>query len=69
VAGLTVSGLTYVAALVARGKYDDLGGDGLNSPTALAKQRKKTNGLVYASGVVGTVGVGFVCGATLSGEF
>ncbi len=67
--GLAVSGVTYLAALAARGKYDDLSGDGLNSPSELKRQRKKTNGLVYLSGVVGTAGAGMAVMATFSGDF
>ena len=67
--GLAVSGVTYIAALAARGKYDDLSADGLNSPSELKRQRKKTNGLVYLSGIVGTAGAGMAVMATLSGDF
>ena len=67
--GLAVSGVTYIAALAARAKYDNLGTDGLNTPSELRQQRKKTNGLVYVSGVMGTAGAGLAVAATLSGEF
>ena len=67
--GLAVSGVTYVAALMARGKYDDLSTDGLNSPSELKRQRKKTNGLVYVSGVFGVAGAGMGVAATFSGDF
>jgi hypothetical protein len=68
-AGLTISVGTYIAALSGRASYDDLSGTKINSPSKLEAQRKKTNGLVLVSGVVGLAGGGMAIAAAWSGEF
>jgi len=61
--------VSYGAALAARAKYDDLGKDGLNSPSALKAQRKHTNRLVGVSGGFIVLGSGMAVAATMGVEF
>jgi hypothetical protein len=65
----TVSLGTYTAALLSRRKYDDLSGDGLNSPGHLASQRKKTNALVGVSGTFFVAGAGLSAAAMFHGTW
>ena len=69
VASLAVSSITYIAALNARKKYDDLSGAGMNTPSELSKQRRRTNGLVYASSVFAATGTGLAVAVALDVEF
>jgi hypothetical protein len=61
--------LTYGAALMARGTYDDLENTDLNSPSALEAQRKHTNRLVGTSGGFIVLGSGMAVAATMGVEF
>jgi hypothetical protein len=61
--------VTYGAALAARGKYDDLDDDPLNSPSALKDQRTRTNRLVGATGGFMLLGSGMAVAATMGVEF
>lgn len=65
----TASVITYSVALLQRHKYDDLSVDGLNSPSELSAQRKKTNSLVAASGTFFVAGAGFSAAAMLQGRW
>ena len=61
--------VTYGAALAARGKYDDLQNTDLNSPSALAEQRKRTNRLVGVSSGFLFAGGGMAVAASMGMEF
>jgi hypothetical protein len=61
--------VTYGVALAARGKYDDLDKEPINSPSGLKDQRKRTNRLVGATGGFVLLGSGMAVAATMGVEF
>jgi hypothetical protein len=67
--GFAVSAGTYIAALNGRSKYDDISGSGINSPSELLVQRKRTNAIVVTSGLSAMAGGGLVLAAAWSAEF
>jgi hypothetical protein len=65
---VALSGITYTAAYLARRKYDNLDG-GLQSPSELASQRRKTNTLVGVSGGLFITGAGLYAAGQFQGTW
>lgn len=65
----TISVITYSAALMARGRYDETDPPRFNAVSELESQRRKTNRLVTVSGGFFVVAAGLSAGAMVGGEF